>query len=141
MTDIWMVGIGAVMIVGGMVWALRNLSSNYPIALMTAGTVLIMVSSAFAHDHNRPGLDGWYQGLKTKLGPCCDGPGKDATYLADKDWETKDGHYRVYIEGEWIDVPDNAVLNEPNLDGRTLVWTYRMNGRPAVRCFIPGSMT
>jgi len=26
-------------------------------------------------------------------------------------------------------------------DGRTMVWPYYVNGRPKIRCFMPGSMT
>src|SRR5262245_45052488 len=29
-----------------------------------------------------------------------------------------DGHYRVFIDGQWIDVPDEAVVKEPNRAGR-----------------------
>jgi len=41
--------------------------------------------------------------------------------------------------GEWLDVPNDAVLTEPNRDGRTLVWIFHTNGRAVVRCFIPGA--
>jgi len=46
----------------------------------------------------------------------------------------------VRINGEWIDVPDEAVVIEPNRVGRTMVWPYFINGRPIIRCFMPGSM-
>lgn len=105
--------------------------------------LLLLVSPVLAHDHNRPELDGWYKGLASGKGPCCDG--SDATHLSDVDWDTKrDGdkvHYRVRIEGEWYDVPDDAVLTEPNKDGRTLVWPIRGWGGLTIRCFMPGSMT
>ena len=35
------------------------------------------------------------------------------------------GHYRVRLEGEWYDVPDDAVITEPNRVGRTMVWPIR----------------
>lgn len=89
-----------------------------------------------AHEHGKPG-DAWYQGLKSGKGPCCDG--KD--YLPDVTWESKDGRYRVRIEGEWVDVPPDAVLSVPNRDGRTLVWPTWSDGKRAVRCFMPGPMT
>jgi hypothetical protein len=28
----------------------------------------------------------------------------------------------VRIDGKWHEVPDEAVINEPNRDGRTIVW-------------------
>ena len=45
------------------------------------------------------------------------------------------------IQGEWIEVPDDTVITEPNRVGRTIVWPYYINGRAIIRCFMPGSMT
>jgi len=45
--------------------------------------------------------------------------------LADVDWESKGGHYRVRIDGEWIECPTKAVITEPNRVGRTMVWPLR----------------
>jgi len=61
--------------------------------------------------------------------------------LADPDWESKDGHYRVRLGGKWIDVPDDALITEPNRAGRTMVWPMRFDGQISIRCFMPGSMT
>jgi hypothetical protein len=99
------------------------------------------MSVAYAHDHNRPDLDNWFLGLQSKgNAPCCDG--SEAMRLDDVDWESRDGHYRVRLEGEWVDVPDNAVIDGPNRAGPTMVWPYRKNGKlDQVRCFLPGSMT
>jgi hypothetical protein len=52
----------------------------------------------------------------------------------------KDGHYRVRLEGRWIDVPDDAVVTEPNRAGRTMVWPMRFDGETFIRCFMPGSV-
>jgi hypothetical protein len=92
-----------------------------------------------AHDHERPELNGWYQSLRSGKGPCCDG--SDAKRLDDADWESRDGHYRVRIDGEWVDVPADAVVGGPNRAGRTMVWTYYKDGHPEARCFMPGSMS
>jgi hypothetical protein len=66
-------------------------------------------------------------------------------FWSDVDWESKDGHYRVRLEGRWIAVPDDAVITEPNRAGRTMVWPYTAVGgadspRTEIRCFMPGSM-
>lgn len=101
----------------------------------------ISLYPVFAHDHDRPGLDGWYQGLRSGRGPCCGGPSIDATTLGGPDWEAKDGRYRVRLEGEWYEVPPEAVLTEPNKDGRTLVWPMHNDGKVTIRCFMPGALT
>jgi hypothetical protein len=53
----------------------------------------------------------------------------------------KDGHYRVRVEGEWHDVPQESVITEPNRVGRTMVWPIKGWGGLTIRCFMPGSMT
>lgn len=142
--DMWMVGIGSLMVIGGIIWMLRNMDSNTAIMVTSVGVLLIFASSAFAHDHNKPFLNDWFKSLKAGGVPCCDG--SDATRLDDVDWETRDGHYRVRLEGEWYDVPDDAVIKQPNLAGPTMVWPVIINelngGRKYyIRCFMPGVMT
>jgi len=61
--------------------------------------------------------------------------------IADPDWESKEGHYRVRLDGEWITVPDDAVITEPNRAGRTMVWPVKGSLGTSIRCFLPGSMT
>jgi len=49
-------------------------------------------------------------------------------------------HYRVRIDGEWVDVPSEAVVDGPNRLGRTMVWPYYKDGHPKTRRFMPGSI-
>lgn len=118
---------------------------NAWVALIIVSMILLVMALAIhpvrAHDHNRPGLDGWYMSLKSGKGPCCGGPSIDATTLDGPDWEANDGRYRVRLKGQWHDVPPDAVLTEPNKDGRTLVWPIQGWGGLTIRCFMPGSMT
>ena len=44
-------------------------------------------------------------------GSCCSDA--DGFAVSDPDWESKSGHYRVRIDNEWVDVPDEAVITEP----------------------------
>jgi hypothetical protein len=109
---------------------------------ITFGAMLGALSLASARDldgkyANSP-LHGWFDQLASKKGRCCSDA--DGRALSDVDWTSHDGHYRVQIDGEWIDVPEDALITEPNLAGRTMVWPTWLNGRPQVRCFIPGSM-
>lgn len=89
-------------------------------------------------------LKEWFNHLASGKGLCCSDA--DGTALSDVDWETKDGHYRVRLEDQWWNVPDDAVITEPNRAGRTMVWPiyYHNHGavdRIEIRCFMPGSMT
>ena len=65
----------------------------------------------------------------------------DGQAVADPDWETKDGHYRVRLGNKWYDVPDEALIAEPNRAGRTMVWGIYSDDEVWITCFMPGSMT
>ena len=65
-------------------------------------------------------LKSWFDSLRSGKGLCCSDA--DGSVVSDVDWESKDGHYRVRLEGQWIDVPDDAVITVPNRAGRTMVW-------------------
>jgi hypothetical protein len=97
----------------------------------------------FANSPLRP----WFDSLKSGKGPCCSDA--DGTVVADPDWRSKDGHYQVRLpsfsgvgeyEGkpEWIDVPDEAIITEPNRFGRTMVWPIRGYMGTTIRCFMVG---
>jgi hypothetical protein len=87
-------------------------------------------------------LKQWFDTLRSGRGPCCSFA--DGQAIADIDWDTqRDGdrvHYRVRLNGEWIVVPDEAVVTEPNKYGRAVVWPYKDNdGKTQIRCFMPGA--
>jgi hypothetical protein len=86
-----------------------------------------------------PELHEWFEGLRSGKGPCCSDA--DGAAVSDVDWETAGGHYRVRIDGEWVTVPDEAVITEPNRIGRTMVWPIHGYLGLSIRCFMPGSMT
>jgi hypothetical protein len=103
---------------------------------------------AAAHDPNHPELNRWLESLRSSKGPCC--THVDGIAVADPDWVTHDGHYRVRVPSWddrgrdmmiWVDVPDDAVITQPNLTGRAWVWPVRMSNGVTIRCFLPGSMT
>lgn len=114
---------------------------------LIAGGVLLMLPLAAdrgeARDpdgrYTNSPLKQWFDSLKSGKGPCCSDA--DGSAVSDVDWETKSGHYRVRIDGEWHDVPEDAVITEPNRAGRTMVWPIRGYLGLSIRCFMPGSMT
>jgi hypothetical protein len=84
-------------------------------------------------------LKSWFDSLRSNNGLCCSVA--DGFAVSDPDWESKDGHYRVRLDGEWIDVPDDAVITEPNRSGRTMVWPTKSSLGTSIRCFMPGTMS
>ena len=109
-----------------------------------AAFVILLVAAPLAHARDPDGryakspLHAWFEQLESKKGRCCSDA--DGRALSDVDWTSHDGHYRVQIDGEWVDVPDDALITEPNRAGPTMVWPTWLNGHPQVRCFLPGSM-
>jgi hypothetical protein len=123
--------------------------SPYRLFCLCVLVILVVLGAlqwAVARDDGRYAgspLKPWFDSLHSGKGPCCSDA--DGTALSDVDWEAKDGHYRVRIEDQWWDVPDEAVLKQPNLYGRTMVWPipYRDGAvlrKVEIRCFIVGSM-
>jgi hypothetical protein len=113
------------------------------VGLTLSMVIACLVCSAIARDldgryANSP-LKPWFDQLASRKGLCCSFA--DGEIVADPDWESKGGHYRVRIENNWIDVPDDALITEPNRAGRTMVWPMRVGDQISIRCFMPGSMT
>ncbi len=112
-------------------------------ALILSLVVACVVGGVRARDldgryANSP-LKPWFDHLSSGKGLCCSMA--DGEAVADPDWQSKDGHYQVRLENRWIDVPDDAVITEPNRAGRTMVWPIRFDRDISIRCFMPGSMT
>lgn len=129
---------------------LRN-QSFYPTfgdGMRSLRTILVVVAAVlaaglvWAHDDGRYAdspLKPWFDSLRSGRGLCCSNA--DGVAVADPDWDSKDGHYRVRLDGEWIDVPDDAVIKEPNRAGRTMVWPNKSPVGTSIRCFLPGTMS
>jgi len=118
------------------------ISKKFCRATVAIGLVAVFSGTATARVDGRYAgspLKGWFDTLKSGKGLCCSDA--DGFALSDPDWDSKDGHYRVRLDGEWIPVPDDAVITEPNRAGRTMVWPIKGSLGTVIRCFLPGSMT
>ncbi len=83
-------------------------------------------------------LKTWFDQLASGKGLCCSFA--DGVSVQDVDWETQDGKYRVRIQGQWIVVPEAALVTEPNRFGPAVVWPYQdASGATQIRCFLPGA--
>ena len=128
------------------------------VARLACALGLIALAAPFGHARDRgqfvntnADLKAWFDGLRSGKGPCCSDA--DGSALSDSDWDSKDGHYRVrvprygsVVDGQrqelvWVDVPEEAVISEPNRVGRTMVWPIYGYMGVTIRCFMPGSMT
>jgi len=135
--------------------AIRWRSATASLACVLA---LMALAAPFGHARDRgqfantnADLKAWFDGLRSGKGPCCSDA--DGSALSDTDWDSKDGHYRVRLpryasglEGQpqelvWVEVPEEAVISEPNRVGRTMVWPIYGYMGVTIRCFMPGSMT
>lgn len=121
--------------------------------LVSLVAALVVLVANYAHCRDLDGryagseLKPWFDSLKSGKGPCCSDA--DGSAVSDADWRTKDGRYQVRldvsrvapkVDMQWIDVPDDAVITEPNKAGKTMVWPIYGYMGTTIRCFMPGSM-
>jgi hypothetical protein len=114
------------------------------LALLLAAAVILIrdPTGKWANDPLRP----WFEALKNKDGLYCCAEA-DGHPLDESEWDIKDNHYRVFVQGEWIVVPDDALILGPNKFGKAIVWLQdyadlasgEIQPITRIRCFIPGS--
>ena len=114
------------------------------LALLLAAAV-ILIRDPTGKWANGP-LQPWFQSLQSKDGLyCC--ARADGHPLDDGEWDIKDNKYRVFVQGEWIIVPDDALILGPNKFGKAIVWLAAQREVETVLpplstrilCFMPGS--
>ncbi len=112
-------------------------------ALAASVLVCALAMPSWARDDGRyaamnPALHAWFDHLASSKGLCCSFA--DGFSIEDVDWDTDGTGYRVRVDGKWIDVPDAAVVTEPNRFGPAVVWPYQdADGNTQIRCFLPGA--
>lgn len=113
--------------------------------MKTVFAILIILTAPLqARDDGRYAgseLKPWFENLTSGRGRCC--KDSDGVKISNTDWRSSGGHYEVWLEGRWIEVPDNAVITAPNPVGETMVWSIRGEGwpAPAILCFLLGPTT
>jgi hypothetical protein len=113
------------------------------VAVVLFCITVLVPNQLYARDDGRfvnSPLKEWFDRLASRNGLCC--AFADGVSLQDVDWDTQDSHYRVRIYGQWLVVPDEAVVTEPNRFGPAVVWPYNDRyGNTRIRCFMPGAGT
>jgi hypothetical protein len=96
-------------------------------------TLSAFTPGSFARDDGRYAdnpLKPWFDSLKSAKGFCCaEADGQDTEY------EIRESRYWVPINGVWTEVPEDAVITQPNKAGRPILWLDPLQN---IRCFIPG---
>lgn len=118
--------------------------------LAIAGMLPILLSGAHARDDGRytdSPLKSWFENLASHRGMCCSFA--DGVSIRDVDWDTVCDHknpddcrYRVRLDDKWVDVPEAALVMDPNKLGTAVVWPVKLDdGTVTIRCFMPGGGT
>jgi hypothetical protein len=112
---------------------------RFPLLLAAAVILVRDPTGKWAGDPLQP----WFESLRNKTGQyCC--TRADGHPLDEGEWDIKQNSYRVFLEGEWTVVPDDAVILGPNKLGKAIVWVWPPEIRGAdvskqILCFIPVS--
>ena len=111
--------------------------------LRLALAVMSFCTPALARDNGQfanvpDNVKAWFKNVKSPHGvPCCD--------IADghrTDYDMRDNQYWVPINGNWMPVPPEAVVDDAgNPIGDAVVWYSSYGSRIVIRCFVPGSGT
>jgi hypothetical protein len=107
-------------------------------AVVLAG-VPVLTSAAAAFDNGQyesvsPDIRAWFKGVTAPNGvPCCD--------IADghrTEYDFREGGYWVPIEGQWMAVPERAIIRDRgNPVGQAVVWYVHHRGSIIISCFVP----
>jgi hypothetical protein len=98
-----------------------------------------LTSAAFAFDNGQyndvpPDIRAWFRNVLAPNGvPCCDISDGHRT-----EYDVRNGAYWVPIDGEWMLVPERAIIrNAGNPVGEAVVWYVHHRGGIIISCFVP----
>lgn len=120
----------------------RRPSKTTKTMMFRAGlAALAICTPALAHDNGQftdvsPSVRSWFKSVKSQHGvPCCDVADGHRT-----DYDMRKDQYWVPINGNWMPVPPDAVLDTVgNPVGDAVVWYSIYGDHVVIRCFVPGS--
>ena len=98
-------------------FSMTNLTASFAnLGIILCTALSLLPGLGFARDldgkyANAP-LKQWFDSLASRRGPCCSVA--DGQSVEDVDWDMKDGKYRVRLDGQWIEVPPDALVTVPN---------------------------
>lgn len=107
------------------------------VALLSSLTLLAGAAWAFdngQYDHVPPDIRAWFKSVIAPNGvPCCDISDGHRT-----EYDVRKGAYWVPIEGQWMEVPERAIIRDRgNPVGQAVVWYVHHRGSIIISCFVP----
>ena len=101
---------------------------------------LLFPAPSYTHQTGSDPDADWFRTLHAKSGvSCCH---MQDCYRVQRDLEIKQNHYWLKYKGEWLEVPDEAILkDEPNPTGYPVACVHETYKAKSILCFIPVSQT
>ncbi|WKA30169.1 hypothetical protein [Bradyrhizobium roseum] len=113
---------------------MRRLASFALLAcLSTLGSTALAIDRG-QFGHVPPDIRAWFKSVIAPNGvPCCDESDGHRT-----SYDVRAGAYWVPIEGQWMQVPERAVIRDQgNPIGEAVVWYVHHRGSIIISCFVP----
>ncbi len=106
-------------------------------ALLACACALSGTAIAFdngQYDSVSPDIRAWFKAVTAPNGvPCCDMADGHRT-----DYDFRECAYWVPIEGQWMAVPERAIIRgHGNPVGQAVVWYVHHRGSIIISCFVP----
>jgi hypothetical protein len=101
-------------------------------AFVAAGAALAFDNGQY--ENVPPDIRAWFKSVTAPNGvPCCD--------IADghrTEYDVRGGTYWVPIDGQWMEVPERAIVRDRgNPVGQAVVWYVHYRGSIIINCFVP----
>lgn len=131
-------------------WRVCKIIAAFVIPVL--GLVLLAwLTEAYARDLDGhyaaqdPQMHAWFDSLKSDGGSLCCSL-TDGRTIDDPDIDMSGKKCAsticVRVDGQWLDVPEKAIVRVPNRYGRAVVWPMTdSSGKPYVRCFMAGTLS
>ena len=108
-----------------------------PIVMMVLGIGLATAAQADDRgqfDNVPDNIRSWFKAIVSPSGvPCCDISDGHRT-----EYDFREGAYWVPIEGQWLAVPERAIIRDRgNPVGEAVVWYVHHRGSIVISCFVP----
>jgi hypothetical protein len=113
---------------------MRRLAQVALLACMSAFASAALAFDNGQYDNVPADIRAWFKSVMAPNGvPCCDISDGHRT-----EYDFRDGAYWVPIEGEWMAVPERAIIRDRgNPVGQAVVWYVHHSGRIIISCFVP----